>query len=242
MGPRTQRTMVVTLIGTGRLGTNLHHALTEAGHEVVWLHGRDFAAEDVRGEVVVICVKDDAIMSVAERLGNTRALVVHTSGSTDIGALPQPRRGVFYPMQTFSRERLVDFAEIPVFLEADDAEDMKLLVQLASSFSRNVRQLDSQRRRYLHLAAVFACNFTNHCYDLAAQVLSKVDLPFEVMLSLIDETARKVHTMTPQEAQTGPAIRYDEQVIRRHEGMLEGNAKEIYHLMSKSIHDKLRTD
>ena len=229
--------MVVTLIGTGRLGTNLHHALHEAGHEVVWLEGRRFRPCEVRGEVVIICVKDDAIASVAERLGDVEALVVHTSGSTDIDALPHRRRGVLYPMQTFSRDRLVDFAEIPLFLETADDEDMKLLVHLAQSISRNVRQLDSQRRRSLHLAAVFACNFTNHCYDLSAQVLQQAGLPFEVMLPLIDETARKVHTLSPREAQTGPAVRYDEGVISRHEEMLSGTPRDIYHLMSQSIHE-----
>ena len=229
--------MVVTLIGTGNLGTNLHAALTKAGHEVVWLHGRTFLSQDVRGEVVLVSVKDDAIADVTARLSVVPQLVAHTSGSTDISAISTRRRGVFYPMQTFSKHRLVDFDEIPVFLEADHTEDMKLLEQLAQSISRNIRQLDSLRRRHLHLAAVFACNFVNHCYDLSAEVLRKADLPFDVMLPLIDETARKVHSVSPHEAQTGPAIRYDTGVISRHEAMLEGTEKEIYHLMSQSIHN-----
>lgn len=228
--------MVVTLIGTGNLGTNLHHALRQAGHEVVWLHGRSFAPEDVRGEVVLISVKDDAIADVAARLGGASQLVAHTSGTTDVNVLPQRRRGVLYPMQTFSKQRLVDFAEIPVFLEAADAEDVQLLELLARSVSRCVHRLDSPSRRHLHLAAVFACNFVNHCYDLSAEALREVGLPFEVMLPLIDETARKVHSIPPRQAQTGPAVRFDEGVIRRHEDMLTGRAKELYRLMSTSIY------
>ena len=229
--------MVVTLIGTGNVGTHLLRALQSAGHETVQLQGRTFRCDDVRGEVVIVCVKDDTIAQVAERLKETKALVVHTSGSVPLTALPCRRRGVLYPMQTFSKTREVNFCEVPVFLEAENAEDMKLLVRLASTLTRHVQQIDSDCRRRLHLAAVLACNFVNHCYDMAAEVLHDCDLPFSTLLPLIDETARKVHQLQPREAQTGPAVRFDQQIILRQEVMLAGREREIYHLMSENIHD-----
>ena len=228
--------MVVTLIGTGNLGTNLCSALTGAGHEVVHLRGRDFLATDVRGDVVIICVKDDYIPSVANQLAGSNALVVHTAGSVSLDVLPTRRRGVLYPMQTFSKERIVDFRDIPVFIESDT--DLPLLEALARSLSGRVSRLDSVSRCRLHMAAVFACNFANHCYTLAEDILSQCGLPFDIMLPLIDETARKVHSLPPHEAQTGPAVRFDRTVIRRHEALLGEQERQLYRLMSESIHTR----
>ena len=149
--------------------------------------------------------------------------------------IPARRRGVLYPMQTFSKVRPVDFSEVSVFIES--ATDSALLESLAQSISRHVYHLDSEGRKHLHLAAVFACNFTNHCYDLSASLLQRYGIPFEVMLPLIDETARKVHNLTPREAQTGPAVRYDTSVIERQEALLTGSERDIYRLMSQSIHE-----
>jgi predicted short-subunit dehydrogenase-like oxidoreductase (DUF2520 family) len=141
-------------------------------------------------------------------------------------------------MQTFSKERRVDFSRIPVFIEGSDAATLDLLRTLAASVSRQVTELSSEARRHLHLAAVFASNFTNHCYALAAEVLSRHGLPFSVMLPLIDETAAKVHDMLPADAQTGPAVRYDTQVIEAQSQLLAAlpQAREVYDVMSRSIH------
>ena len=131
----------------------------------------------------------------------------------------------------------------PFFLEASDEKCMDKLQALASTISKNTYPLDSEKRRYLHLAAVFACNFTNHCYNLADNILKETGLSFDVMLPLIDETARKVHEMSPYMAQTGPAVRYDHSVISKQTELLTGRTKDIYDIMSKSIfesHDKLR--
>ena len=232
--------MVVTLIGTGRLGTNLYAALCKAGHEVKQLAGRSFKASEVVGDVVIICVKDDAIPLVAKALAEVPMLVVHTAGSVDMNVLPSCRRGVFYPMQTFSKEHLVDFEDIPIFIEGTDSEDTKTLEQLASSISRKVYRLNSDERKYLHLAAVFACNFTNHCYDLADEILSQHGIPFEVMLPLIDQTAQKVHHLSPRQAQTGPAVRNDKTIIAQQEALLKDKTKDIYCIISQNIYDKLR--
>lgn len=150
------------------------------------------------------------------------------------------RYGVFYPMQTFSKQRTVDFRQIPVFVESNSAADTQTLKDIASVLSEKVYEATSEQRKSLHLAAVFTCNFTNHMYALAAELLKKYQLPFEVMLPLIDETARKVHELEPCLAQTGPAIRYDENVINNHLQMLSDKPgmQELYRLISESIHQQ----
>ena len=148
--------------------------------------------------------------------------------------------GVIYPLQTFSKERRVDFSRVPLFIEANNALALHVARLTAERVSDNVRELDSERRRYLHLAAVFACNFANHCYELASEVLATHGLPFDALLPLIEETASKVQSMHPREAQTGPAVRYDEAVISRHLDMLSGEPRlhDIYQLMSRSVFER----
>lgn len=171
--------------------------------------------------------------------GKDGALLVHTAGSIpmDVWEGKTSRYGVFYPMQTFSKQQEVNFREVPFFIEAAQKEDAERLKAIASVLSDNVFEADSLQRGNLHLAAVFACNFANHMYVLAADLLKKYDLPFEVLLPLIDETARKVHELPPLEAQTGPAVRYDENVIDRQLDMLsdEPAVKEIYRVLSEHI-------
>jgi predicted short-subunit dehydrogenase-like oxidoreductase (DUF2520 family) len=146
--------------------------------------------------------------------------------------------GVLYPMQTFSKQREVDFREVSFFVEANHQIGIEALKDLAGKLSSKVYELTSEQRKYLHIAAVFACNFTNHMYALCDRLLKAQGVPFEVMLPLIDETARKVHELKPQDAQTGPAIRNDKNVIESHLNMLddEPGLKEIYEMISNSIH------
>ena len=141
-------------------------------------------------------------------------------------------------MQTFSKQREVDFGQIPFFVEGNSEEDMQLLKDIASALSEKVYEANSEQRKSLHLAAVFTCNFTNHMYALAAELLKKYELPFEAMLPLIDETARKVHELEPFVAQTGPAVRYDKNVINEHLRMLadEPQMQELYREISENIH------
>ena len=148
------------------------------------------------------------------------------------------RFGVFYPMQTFSKQRKVNFESIPVFIESSDNETLDILHNLANQITEYVYILDSEKRRHLHLSAVWACNFVNHCYCVAAKILEYSGLPFSVMHALIDETADKVKTMHPSDAQTGPAVRYDENVIAHQHSMMSDMPlqAELYDLMSRSIH------
>ena len=164
-----------------------------------------------------------------------------SAGSLSVEILPASRRGVFYPLQTFSKERDVDFRQIPVFVESPT--DEALLMSLGEQISNRVLSLDSENRRLVHLAAVFACNFTNHMYDLSARILAGHGIPFSVLLPLIDETARKVHELPPCEAQTGPAVRFDQNVMQKHLDLLEDEGmKQLYKILSESIYDKLRPD
>ena len=232
--------MRVVLIGRGRLATNLLPALQQAGHEVSSINSRTLENLPEEADVFIIAVKDSALQEVICRAtkGREQQLFVHTAGSMPMSLFEgyTNRFGVFYPMQTFSKERLVSFADIPVFIEGDNA----VLRPLAESITHSVYELSSADRKYLHLSAVFACNFVNHCYALSAELLEKHGIPFSVMLPLIDETALKVHQLHPLEAQTGPAVRYDENVIRMQSSMLADSPllQEIYNLLSVSIHRK----
>ena len=234
--------MKTVLIGRGRLATNLQRALLESGHEVVSINSRTLDGLPLSADVFVIAVKDSALSEVIcnATKGRENQLFVHTAGSMSLSLFERytTRYGVFYPMQTFSKERLADFADIPIFLEANSPETLTTLNALAASISRSVYNLSTEERKYLHLAAVFACNFVNHCYDMAATVLEQHGLPFSVMLPLIDETARKVHELHPRQAQTGPAVRYDENVIRMQSELLaeKPELQRIYLQLSENIH------
>ena len=232
--------MRIVLIGRGRLATNLLAALQQADHEVMSINSRTLEGLPFEADLFIVAVKDSTLEEVIRRAtkGREQQLFVHTAGSMSMSLFEghTSRYGVFYPMQTFSKERLVDFTEIPVFIEGADPA----IRQLAESISRRVHELTTEARKYLHLSAVFACNFVNHCYALSAELLEQHGLPFDVMLPLIDETARKVHELHPHDAQTGPAVRYDENVIRMQSALLAADSElqQIYELLSLDIHRK----
>ena len=245
----------VVFIGAGNLATNLAKALYYKGFRIVQVYSRTeesarALAEKVEADyttdlqeiskdakLYIVSLKDAAFVELLPQIteDKQKSLLVHMS----VWEGHAERYGVFYPMQTFSKQREVDFQEVPFFIEAKRAEDTELLKAIASTLSEKVYEADSEQRKSLHLAAVFICNFTNHMYALAADLLEKYNLPFEVMLPLIDETARKVHELAPRDAQTGPAVRYDENVMSNHLAMLVDSPalQEIYKLMSKSIHE-----
>lgn len=233
--------MKIVLIGRGRLATNLEHALLSAGHEVASINSRTLEALPLEADVYIVAVKDAALADVirAATKGRESQLFVHTAGSMpmDIFKGLTVHYGVFYPMQTFSKERLVDFNDISVFLETNDAVSMERLKMLSTTLTTHIYELDSEGRKHLHLAAVFACNFVNYCYALSAEVLAAKGLPFSVMLPLVDETAQKVHELSPREAQTGPAVRGDQNVMQMQANMLAGNpaVKQIYEVLSNDI-------
>ena len=233
--------MKIVLIGRGRLATNLEHALLSAGHEVASVNSHTLESLPLEADVFIVAVKDAALADVIREAtkGRENQLFVHTAGSMPMVMFKglTAHYGVFYPMQTFSKERLVDFNDISVFLETNDDASMERLKMLAATLTTHIYELDSEGRKQLHLAAVFACNFVNHCYALSAEVLAAKGLPFSVMLPLVDETAQKVHELAPKDAQTGPAVRGDQNVMQMQANMLAGNSavKQIYEALSNDI-------
>ena len=249
----------IVLIGAGNVATHLGVGLQRAGHEVVQVYSRTEASasalasrlgvpfttsleEVISGaDVYIVSVKDAVLQELLPFVvkGREGALFVHTAGSMpmDVWKGITNRYGVFYPMQTFSKSREVDFHSVSFFVEAQGKEDLEVLVSLASSLSPKVYKATSEQRMSLHVAAVFACNFSNHMYALSAKLLEKYGMPFDAMLSLIDETARKVHELSPMDAQTGPAIRRDGNVMDKHLALLadEPMLQDIYEMISKSI-------
>ncbi|MDD4608825.1 MAG: F420-dependent NADP oxidoreductase [Bacteroidaceae bacterium] len=250
----------IVFIGAGNLATNLATALVAAGCSVTQVFSRTtesaealaqrvgaastttLTAIDSTADLYIVSLKDSALIARLDEIAaiHPTGFFVHTAGSIamDIWEDKVAHYGVFYPMQTFSKERLVDFSEIPLFLEASDAAHLLLLQQLAHRLTSKVYLANSLQRKYLHLSAVFACNFANQMYAISAHLLEKHQLPFDVMLPLIDETARKVHTLSPLAAQTGPAVRYDENVIQMQSALLQEEPllQTIYEKMSQQIH------
>lgn len=263
--------MKVTLIGAGNLATNLGKALFKAGHDIVEVYSRtmssaeplahqlnaqaitDLQKVNAHSDVYIIAVKDSVLDEVIAGLQRSeeqgalskKTVYIHTAGSISMNVFNGrfAHYGVLYPMQTFSKDREVAFKDIPIFVEGSDDDSLSVSKQLAESVSEHVQECTSQQRKQLHLAAVFACNFVNHCYALSAELLERQGLSFDVMLPLIDETARKVHQIAPRQAQTGPALRYDENVIGMQSAMLNDLplVKEIYEKMSRSIHSLQHT-
>jgi predicted short-subunit dehydrogenase-like oxidoreductase (DUF2520 family) len=190
-------------------------------------------------DIYIIAVTDDAIAQVSSALPFTNRLVVHTSGSVGLSQLNNTnRRGVFYPLQTFSKNKPVDFNKVPLCLESEFEDDYKILEQLALSISSSIYKISSQQRQALHVAAVFAGNFANHMYALADNICAENNIPFKILHPLIQEVAAKVQDLAPQQAQTGPAVRNDRDTIARHLDFLKDeNQKEIYSLLTNSIQD-----
>lgn len=244
-------------IGAGNLATQLSTVLKEKGFSIVQVYSRTeksarMLAEKLNADyttsvseissgadVYFVALKDAAFQEVLPQLNFQNNLLVHCSGSMPLSSLENysGNIGVFYPLQTFSKNRKVDFSEIPVFIEANSPENEKRLFQIAEKISGQVSALNSEKRLHLHISAVFACNFVNHFYSEAAQILKTQNISFEVLKPLIMETAMKVREMRPEDAQTGPAVRFDENVIGKHLQALEFNPdiRELYKLVSKSI-------
>jgi len=252
--------MRITLIGAGRVATHLAKVL-QLQHKIVQIFSRnlqhaqtladqvnaqaidDVQQLDAQTDLVIIAVSDQAIHSVIDSIAPHLAenLIVHTSGSTALSILEQrhPRAGVFYPLQTFSMERDVNWTDTPLFVEAVQPQDLTLLTELANSLSQRVYQYSSTQRLTLHLAAVFACNFSNYCYDMAKQIVDAEQVDFSLLYPLILETANKATANHPKDMQTGPAMRGDQNILSMHSQLLADSNRpdlqNIYSLISESI-------
>ena len=191
-------------------------------------------------DLYIIGIPDDAIAAFSETLPLKNKLVVHTSGSVSMEALSERnRKGVFYPLQTFSKNREVNFNTIPICIEAKEEADLELLTNLGKSLSEKVVEIDSDERSKLHLAAVFVNNFVNHLYAIGDDILGNNELSFDLLHPLIEETASKVKTLSPSEVQTGPARRGDQKTIEKHLHLLkEGPVSELYQQLTESLMKK----
>jgi predicted short-subunit dehydrogenase-like oxidoreductase (DUF2520 family) len=188
-------------------------------------------------DIYIIAVSDDAIASVAEQIPFKNRLVVHTSGSVSMDVIADTnRKGVFYPLQSFTKNKAVDFTTIPICLEAENATDYQLIDALAKLISPKVFAINSQQRRALHVAAVFVNNFTNHMYHIGNTICEENQIPFTILHPLIAETAQKIATLSPLQAQTGPAIRTDEKTIAAHQTFLTNEDQlNIYKILTQAI-------
>lgn len=250
--------MKIVFIGSGNLATNLAKALYDAGHHILQIysyteinaqklatrvaatatHKLEALRDDA--DIYIFAVKDNVLQQIISQMPHKKGVWLHTAGSIpmDVFSPFHDEYGVFYPIQTFSKERSVEFSTIPIFIEASQPSVESIIDQLAQSISTQVRVLSSDKRKYLHLAAVFACNFTNHLYTLASEIVERENISFDALKPLIAETAAKIMDMAPQQAQTGPAIRMDKNVIDKHLQLLtDEELKEIYLQLSKSIYN-----
>ncbi len=193
-------------------------------------------------DLYIIAVSDDAIVEVSRQLPFKGKLVAHTSGSLSIDVLDgQNRKAVFYPLQTFSQSKPVNFREIPICLESKNADDYRMLEIVAHTLSDAVFAIDSVQRKAMHVSAVFVNNFVNHLYKIGCDICNEHQIPFQILKPLIRETAQKVMLLDPEAAQTGPAKRRDQKTIAAHLELLSNaNQKNIYQILTQSIQDEQR--
>lgn len=249
--------MKVVLLGSGNVATHLGKALDQAGHKVlqVWSRTMQNALQlaDLLGttatdsitqltndaDIYIVSVSDDAIPSLVDQFPFPEKLLVHTSGTTDLEVLYQAsnQTGVFYPLQTFSKVRPIDFNKVPIAIEGSTKRVEEVLLALAASLTTKTVVFDSEKRKSLHVAAVFACNFSNHLYTVAGEILRDKGLDFDLLRPLIAETSEKVQHFFPEDVQTGPAVRRDESVINKHLTFLSDKPelKDLYKSLSQNI-------
>lgn len=230
--------MTITIIGKGNVGTHLHNAL-EGKFNVSLVDSRTLEGLPHHSDVIILAVKDNAIREVAERVIFRSDIIAHTAGSVPASVLSGlvPQYGVIYPMQTFTKNVEMDYNSVPVFVEGNNTLAKDSLRLIALAISGNVFTVNENTRKALHLAAVFACNFTNRMVDIADQLLQPCGLDYKVMLPLLDQTIAKLKHINPLEAQTGPAARMDFPTMEEQARMLEGNRhlQDIYGEISAQI-------
>ncbi|NRA13239.1 MAG: DUF2520 domain-containing protein [Crocinitomicaceae bacterium] len=241
----------ISIIGSGNVGHHLAKELSKVGVSVTHISGHNTKsdsglANEIGAEVceieklpkdqlVLICVRDEAINEVLEQLDNSIP-AAYTSGSIQLNDLPERTDlGVFYPLQTFTKGRELNISQVPFFIEATNTDFSNRLMKLASEISENVNLASSTERKNMHVAAVMVNNFTNHILHEAKTYSDEHNIDFKHFLPLLNETVNKLKSDTPYDAQTGPARRGDQQTIEDHLNSLEGLSKEIYKLISDSI-------
>ena len=249
----------IAIIGSGNLAWHLAPELENVGQRIVEIYSRNtkntrslqkrlYNAEinpsldfsDSEAEIFILCISDDAIEEVAQEIAlPENAIIVHTSGSQPISKLGYAATehiGVFYPLQTFTKSKRVAFEDIPILIEAENSHTTKVLKKLGKSISKKVLSVNSKDRMAIHVAAVIACNFTNHLFDVADKILKNQGFDFELIKPLIAETMNKSLDLGPEISQTGPAARGDMETLDKHMEFLKGSKyKDVYKLMTELI-------
>ncbi len=246
----------ITIIGSGNLATHIGRALLNKGFEInqVYSYSKDNAFElanelnampcdDIKfisdeSDIYIVCINDDNIQEVVDQVLFKNKTVVHTSGSVHMSVLSEfENHGIFYPLQTFSKEAAIEMETVPFCIEANNDNTKQTLIDLGIVLSNNVNEINSEQRKKLHLAAVFACNFSNYMYSISQDILKQDNIDFDILKPLILETAKKIQNNNPTSMQTGPAKRKDQEVIENHINQLANNQdyKDIYRLITDNI-------
>ena len=243
----------IIILGAGNVGTQLFQNFMKSKDiQVIQWYNRSLEPlKDLQGEVPItdqlndlkkadfylLALSDDAIPIVAEQLADLKGIVAHTAGSVPMQVLNKnSNHGIFYPLQTFSKSRKVDFKSIPFCIEASNEYSKKNLTQLAQVIGNKTYSIDSNQRLALHTAAVFVNNFTNHLYQIGSEICEEQGVPFDLLRPLIKETAAKIESLSPKEAQTGPALRNDLTTLQKHKNQLNNPLlKNLYLTLTESI-------
>ena len=243
----------IILLGSGNVATHLGIALKNSNYTIVQVYSKSIKNAKIlankldahftndlsklkSADLIIVSINDDAILSVISQIKNTA--IVHTSGSIGLNVFKEKfsNYGVFYPLQTFNKEVDVDVSEIPFCIEGNSLEFEKQLIEIAKAISNNVVKMNSHQRKQLHIAAVFACNFSNHMYSIADDLLAKKDIDFKILLPLIRKTITNLEGNRPKEVQTGPAKRKDAAIIQEHIATIkEKEIKELYQKITAVI-------
>lgn len=249
------------MIGSGNLATNIASILFDQGHIIQQVYSNQIANAKTlansldsnttytdqlneinsRADLYIFSIKDNALESVVKEIPHNNGTWIHTAGSMDIQLFEgcTNNYGILYPLQTFSKNKQLNWKNIPILIESNNPESKKIISELAHSISDTVYEISSEKRKYIHLSAVFACNFTNCMYSIGQEFAEKTELPFHILLPLINETAIKVNTLPPIDAQTGPAVRMDSFVIDKHLSLIDNPLyKDIYKQISEVIYLK----
>lgn len=234
--------MRIVIIGTGNVGTSLREAFLAKGITADFISSRTLEGLPTNADVYIYAVRDTALEEVIARVHvHERAFHLHTSGALPITLFgpDKPHAGVLYPFQTFSKASpLTDFSSVPLFIEARGIDDLSAIYSLALTLSSHIYEASLPDRERLHAAGVFANNFSNLMCCIAEDILRGTSIPFKALLPIIDETAAKLHRLSPREAQSGPARRGDEVVMKRHRAFLTPEQLEIYNLLSQTIQNQ----
>lgn len=251
--------MEIIIIGTGNVAYHLTQALVQNKIPVKQIFGRNEKALEMFSQefqipssherlesaaLYIIAVSDASVEEVSRYITQEDCLVAHTSGSLPKEVLQGSyRKASFYPLQTFSKTKDLDYSQIPFFIETESETDFNLLEKLGRSISEKVMAANYEKRKYIHLTAVFSCNFVNHLFSIAKEISDYQQIPFDFFLPLIDETVEKIHHLHPKEAQTGPAVRNDKRVLSLHEVLLaDSEYLELYQMLNASIQKMYRLE